>query len=179
MVNWAFYAKFQIFVRDVNTAKYHVHDFWTSRVAPVVASGVWRSDRLFPSVLQKAIQSNIASLRTDWFRPSDNTCVIIDVFDPYPFPFAWDRARTLRREESGLFNCLLRFGEGQIAGMPSQKDCAQNDADKYLNYMTSSCRFQLLPFNVRFDNKDERGSRFVLTFRRVSFCYLRLNVNLK
>lgn len=62
--------------------------------------------------------------------------------------------------------------------MPLQKDCAQNDADKYPNYMAWLCHFQLLTYNVKIDNKGEWRSWFVLTSRRASFCYLKLNVNL-
>lgn len=43
--------------------------------------------------------------------------------------------------------------------MPSQGDCIEKDPAKYPSDMAWSRRFQYLPFDVKFDNKGQGGSR--------------------
>lgn len=85
--------------------------------------------------------------------------MVVHVVDPYLFPFAWERTRTLRQDELILSDCISRCGEGETAKMPSQEDCEQKDPAKYPNDMAWSCRFQFLPFDVKFDRRGEGGSQ--------------------
>lgn len=85
--------------------------------------------------------------------------VVVDVVDPYLFPFAWARTRTLGRGDLTLSECISRSGEGETVKMPSKEDCVQKDPAKYPSDMAWSRRFQYLPFDVKFDDRGEGGSR--------------------
>lgn len=85
--------------------------------------------------------------------------VVVDVVDPYLFPFTWAQTRTLRDGGVNLSDCISRCGEGDTVRMPSQEECVQRDPAKYPSNMAWSRQFQYLPFEVKFDDEGEGGSR--------------------
>ena len=110
-------------------------------------------------MLNDGFQKEIASIRRHTNALPNSDDVIVDVVDPYHFPFVWARTRTLRQGELALSDCISRCGEGEEVKMPSPGECVQHDPAKYPNDMSWSRRFQFLPFDVKFDNKGEGGSR--------------------
>ena len=134
-------------------------DFLRSGVIPVIDGGVIKSDRRISSMLNDELQKTIASLRKHAYVLPTTDDVVVDVVDPYHFPFVWQRTRTLRWSELNLSDCISRCGEGEEVKMPSQEDCVQKDRAKYPNDMAWSRRFQFLPFDVKFDNQGDGGSR--------------------
>lgn len=87
------------------------------------------------------------------------TKVISDVVDPFLFAFSWENTRTLHFDELTLSNCIERSGEGEVSRPPKEDECPETDRPKYPNDQAWSRRFQFLPFDVKFDNKGEGGSR--------------------
>lgn len=143
----------------VEEVKYYVENFLRSGVIPAIDGGVIKSDCRISSVLKNELQRTIAYLRRDACVQLSTHDVVVDVVDPYLFPFAWARTRTLGRGELTLSKCISRSGEGETVKMPLQEDCVQKDPAKYPSDMAWSRRFQYLPFDVKFDNRGEGGSR--------------------
>lgn len=139
--------------------KYYVDNFLRSGVTPAIDGGVIKSDCRISSILKNELQKIIAYLRSDAGMRLSTDDVVVDVVDPHLFPFAWERTRTLRQGELTLSDCISRCGEGETVKMPSQEDCVQKDPAKYPSDMAWSRRFQYLPFDVKFDNRGEGGSR--------------------
>lgn len=81
------------------------------------------------------------------------------VVDPFLFAFSWERTRTLHYEALTLSDCVQRSGEGKLARQPSKEECPESERPSYPNEQAWSRRFQFLPFDVKFDNKGEGGSR--------------------
>lgn len=138
---------------------YYVDGFLRSGFVPAIDGGVVKSDCRISSILKNQLQKTAAYLRRDARLQLRTDDVVMDVVDPYLFPFAWDRSKTLRESKLTLSDCISRCGEGEKVKTPTKEDCAQKDRAKYPNDMAWSRRFQYLPFDVKFDNRGEGGSR--------------------
>ncbi len=151
---------------------YYVDGFLRSGFVPAIDGGVIKSDCRVSSILRKELQKVAAYVRKDACMQlsTDN---VVDVIDPYLFPFAWERTKTLREGEITLSDCISRCGEGQTVRMPAKEDCDQKDRAKYPSDMAWSCRFQYLPFDVKFDNRGEGGCRSVSLTKKASLHWLK------
>lgn len=135
---------------------------------PAIDGGVVKSDNRITSILKNELQKTAAYLQRAARLQLGTDDVVVDVVDPYLFSFAWDRSKTLRGGELNLSDCVSRCGEGETVKTPAKGDCAQKDPAKYPNDMAWSRRFQYLPFDIRFDNRGEAGSRSVTSPQKAS-----------
>jgi hypothetical protein len=139
----------------------YVDNFLRSGFIPAIDGGVVKSDCRISIILKAEVQKTLACLRRDACMQFSTDDMIVDVVDPYLFPFAWERTKTLGTGELVLSDCISRCGEGKTVKMPAEENCAQKDRAKYPSDMAWSRRFQYLPFDVKFDNRGEGGSRSV------------------
>ena len=144
----------------VEEVKSYVHNSQYTEVIPAIDGGVFKSDHPSSLIFKYEVQKAASSVRKDAFkRSSSSRDVVTHVVDPYLFPFAWERTRTLRSREVILSDFMSRCGEGETVKAPSRDDCIQKDPAKYPNDMAWSNRFQYLPFDIKFDNRGEGASR--------------------
>lgn len=136
-----------------------VHDFNRSKIIPAIDGGVLKSDTCVPSSTRIALTEAIALLRTPGTcHDISEDAVDQDLVDPFSFPFAWDRTRTLRNAFVSRMDFIARCGEGETVKKPPEDDCRQDEFAKYRNDMAWSRRYQWLPFDVSFG--DDGGGPF-------------------
>lgn len=122
-----------------------------------IDGGVLKSDVCLPTSTRVGLARGIASLRGHLrsnAKQEDDS--VIDLVDPYLFPFRWARTRCLRQGAVSRMECIRRCSEGEAAKMPPEDDCRQDAFAKYRNEMAWSRHYQWLPFDVRFED-DGRG----------------------
>ena len=129
------------------------------KAIPAIDGGVVKSDAQIPGTLRNEFQKLIAGLPR---RPRKETRLydgLSHVVDPFLFAFSWEKTRTLQHEALTLSDCVRRSGEGKLARQPTEEECQEKERPRYPNEQAWSRRFQFLPFDLRFDNKGEGGSR--------------------
>lgn len=118
-----------------------------------------KSDTQIPDTLLYEIKKCIARLP----RRSQTKLISYDgishVVDPFLFAFSWEKTRTLQYEALNLSDCVQRSGEGKLARQPTEEECPEKERPRYPNEQAWSRRFQFLPFDVKFDNRGDGGSR--------------------
>ena len=134
--------------------KYYVQDFISTRIIPALDGGVIKSNDCIDLALRKDLQSATAALR------KHSSEQVVDLIDPYLYPYAWMRTRTLGRGSVALADSVSRCGEGDPVKFPPQGDCVQDGRSTYPNDMAWSRRFQWLPFDVTFEGRGEGPSRY-------------------
>ncbi len=139
--------------------KFYVCDFLQTKIIPAIDGGVVKSDTKIPETLRYEFEKLIAGfprrLRSE-SRLCDGPSHVVD---PCLFAFSWEKTRTLQYEALTLSDCIQRSGEGKLARQPTEEECQEKERPRYPNEQAWSRRFQFLPFEVRFDNKGEGGSR--------------------
>ena len=144
----------------VEEVKYYVGDFLQSNIIPAIDGGVVKSDSQISNVLRYEFQKVIArfprrSRKENESYDGQSSFII----DPFLFAFSWEKTRTLHYEVLNLSDCVRRSGEGKLANQPNEEECMEKERPRYPNEQAWSRRFQFLPFDVKFDNKGEGGSR--------------------
>lgn len=120
-----------------------------------------KSDTQIPDTLRYEFQIIIAGFPRRSRRGTKFNDGLSYVVDPFLFAFSWEKTRTLQYEALTLSDCIQRSGEGKLARQPNEEECPENERPRYPNEQAWSRRFQLLPFDVRFDNRGEGGSRII------------------
>jgi len=140
--------------------RYYVQDFIRTGILPAVDGGVIKSDGCVNPSLSRELLKAVASIEEDSLpnRTSPRE-QIIDLVDPFLFPFSWDKTKVLRSGSVNRIDCISRCGEGVFADMPSKDECAQDEFVKYRNDMAWSRHYQWLPFDVSFGEKGEGPSQ--------------------
>ncbi|KAI4146089.1 MAG: hypothetical protein LQ341_002178 [Variospora aurantia] len=141
----------------IEEVKYRVNDYVQSQMVLAIDGGVLKSDVCLPTSTRVGLARGIASLRGHLrsnAKQEDDS--VIDLVDPYLFPFRWARTRCLRQGAVSRMECIRRCSEGEAAKMPPEDDCRQDAFAKYRNEMAWSRHYQWLPFDVRFED-DGRG----------------------
>ena len=140
--------------------KYYVRDFISSQFVPALDGGVLKSDDCVESLLQRDLQKATAALR----RASPNSIYpshrILDIVDPYLFPFIFAKTKALRDGTLTPVSCISSYGKGEAVRRPSDEDCVQKGRPKYPNDHAWSNRFQWLPFDVQFEDKGAGAPRY-------------------
>ena len=145
----------------VEEVKYCVSEYVHSKIIPTIDGGVIKSDTLIPESLHNEFQRVAASFRNASVQTSP-TDGVLEIVDPFLYPFSWERTRTLHFEAPlNLSDCIKRSGEGQLARQPDERDCPVEERGKYRNDMAFSRRFQFLPFEITFGDarSGEGGSK--------------------
>lgn len=118
-----------------------------------------KSDTQIPDTLRYEFQKLIAGFPRRSRKETRLDDGLSHVVDPFLFAFSWEKTRTLQYEALTLSDCVQRSGEGKLARQPTEEECPEKERPRYPNEQAWSRRFQFLPFDVRFDNKGEGGSR--------------------
>ncbi|KAI4094909.1 MAG: hypothetical protein LQ344_001954 [Seirophora lacunosa] len=126
----------------IEEVKHRAQDYIHSRIISAIDGGVLKSDTCTATSTRIGLSQAIAPLRSQQLSAvGQKDDPVIDVVDPYLFPFQWTRTRC---------------GDGEVVEMPPKEDCRQDEFSKYRNDEAWSRRYQWLPFNVRFED-DGRG----------------------
>lgn len=141
----------------VEEVKHYTRDSVASSLIPSLNGGVIKSDVCVDTTTNLTLKQAAHVLR----RTIKDHRDMLDLVDPFLFPFAWERTRLLRKGSIRSIDCIPRCGEGQLAKMPPEDDCKEPDHGRYRNDMAYSRRFQWLPFDVVFDNNGVGQSRSV------------------
>ncbi|KAL8917003.1 MAG: hypothetical protein Q9208_008221 [Pyrenodesmia sp. 3 TL-2023] len=137
----------------IEEVKYHVHGYIRTQIIPAIDGGVLKSDICVPTFNRLALLHALAAIRNRRSASEGQAnASIVDLVDPYSFPYVWERSRTLRQGSVSRTGCISRCGEGEKVKMPPEKDCRQEEFWKYRNDMAWSRRYQWLPFDVRFED---------------------------
>ena len=126
---------------------------------PAIDGGVIKSDTQIPDTLRYEFQKIIAGFSQGPQKDPRLDYQISHIVDPFLFAFSWEKTRTLQYEALTLWDCIQRSCEGKLARQPSEEECSEKERPRYPNEQAWSRRFQFLPFDVKFDNKGEGGSR--------------------
>lgn len=118
-----------------------------------------KSDTQIPDTLRYEFQKAIAGFPRRSRRGTKFYDGLSYVVDPFLYPFSWEKTRTLQYEALTLSDCIQRSGEGKLARQPTEEECPEKERPRYPNEQAWSRRFQFLPFDVKFDNKGQGGSR--------------------
>lgn len=118
-----------------------------------------KSDTQIPDTLRYQFQRLIAGLPRRSRRGTKFYDGLSYVVDPFLYPFSWEKTRTLQYEALTLSDCIQRSGEGKLARQPTEEECSEKERPRYPNEQAWSRRYQFLPFDVKFENKGEGGSR--------------------
>lgn len=137
--------------------KLYTRDSVGSALIPLLDGGVIKSDVRVDTTTNLALKKAAHVLR----RSIEDDEEILDLVDPFVFPFAWEKTRLLRKGSIRAIDCITTCGEGEPAKMPPEDDCKEPDHGRYRNDMAYSRRFQWLPFDVVFDNDGLGRSRYV------------------
>jgi len=141
----------------VEEVKHYTHNSVVSVLIPSLDGGVIKSDVCVDTTTNLALKKAAHVLRRSIEEHED----ILDLVDPFLFPFAWEKTRLLRKGSIQSIDCVTRCGEGKLAKMPPEEDCKEPDHGRYRNDMAYSRRFQWLPFDVVFDDDGLGRSRSV------------------
>ena len=143
----------------VEEVKFYVANFHPSKMIPSIDGGVIKSDSVIPKVLHDEFQKATSILR-GVSRSSSDPAEILDVVDPFLYPFSWEHTKTLHFERPlTLSNCVRRSGEGQLARQPMESECPVEERSRYPNNRAFSRRFQFLPFEISFGDGGEGRPR--------------------
>ena len=148
----------------VEEAKYYVHNFISTRIIPELDGGVIKLDDYLDNSLKEQLKKTAAPLRPIEAVSKHSTAV--DIVDPYLFPFAFGKTRTLRWVTVPPTDCVPATGQGEPVKVPSDDDCIQKGRVNYPNDMAWSNHHQWLPFDVRFADKGFGPSRYVSSWRK-------------
>lgn len=152
--------------------KHHTRGSVGSALIPSLDGGVIKSDVCINTTTNLALKKAANVLR----RSIEGHERVVDLVDPFFFPFAWEKTRLLRKGSIRSIDCIARCGEGELVKMPPEDDCNEPDYGRYRNDMAYSRRFQVLPFDVTFDNDGLSRSRYAgrryLFVRILLTCYI-------
>ncbi len=85
---------------------------------------------------------------------------IVDLVDPYLFPYVFGKTKTLR---NSIYvppkDSISRTGDGEAVKMPREGDTKQEQRGKYPNDVAWSRRFQWLPFDITWENRGDDEAR--------------------
>lgn len=140
----------------VDEVRYYVQSDGSRRGVPTIDGGVLKSDSTIDIALKKELQQAMEELRNDFKCQAVSTegRLAVDIVDPYLFPFAWDRTRTLRTSSIEPLDCITRCCQGSPVKAPPADQCEETEYINYRNEMAWSNRFQWLPFDLTFDEVD-------------------------
>jgi len=114
--------------------------------------------------MKVSLQEAASALRSGWAGGKCPPEQVVDIVDPYLFPYAWDKTKTLRGgQHVSISDCISRCGDGEPVKMPREGDCVQDTPWKYRNDMAWSRRFQWLPFDVDFEDRGQGPSRYAIS----------------
>lgn len=142
----------------IEEVKCYVHSFIPSRIIHALDGGVIKSDDSVEISLKDDISNGAARLRNIAVKTEDSENSVLDIVDPYLYPFAFQKTRTLHFDTLTTSECVSRSGEGEPVKKPSSDECVQQEHNKYPNDVAWSNRFQWLPFDVVFENRGAGAS---------------------
>jgi hypothetical protein len=149
----------------VEEVKYYVHDFIPSRIIPSFDGGAVKSDDCVDRLLREDLERAAASLRRAVVEGAKTPIsAVVDIVDPYLFPFAFGTTRTLREGQIAVEDCIPATGHGEPVKKPLDDERIEKERARYPNTLAWSNRFQWLPFDVTFDNRGAGGPRYVVMF---------------
>ena len=140
-----------------------MQDFIEHKSVPALDGGVFKSDTAISIFDKTRFLSAASRLETSKCKFPNISNGIVNTVDPFLYPFAFAKTRTLRNGTVALHNCVARSGEGEAVKMPREDECAQRDNAKYPNDMAWSRRFQWLPFDVTFERQGSEAPRQVMS----------------
>lgn len=147
----------------VEEVKYYIHDFIPSRIIPSLDGGVIKSDDCVDQLLITDVQRAAASLRRAATKGTGTSPgAVIDILDPYLFPFAFEKTRVIRGGYIAPQECISSSGQGEPVRRPSDDECVEHERAKYPNKHAYSNHSQWLPFDITFGNRGNSTPRFVL-----------------
>lgn len=150
------------YLQCIEEVKCYVHSFIPSRIIHALDGGVIKSDDSVEISLKDDISNGAARLRNIAVKTEDSENSVLDIVDPYLYPFAFQKTRTLHFDTLTTSECVSRSGEGEPVKKPSSDECVQQEHNKYPNDVAWSNRFQWLPFDVVFENRGAGASRYAL-----------------
>ena len=147
-------------VQCVDEVKNYVEDFSYTRIIPAIDGGIVKSDDCIDISVKSDLKRVTSALRRDPTIAPRLQEPIVDLVDPYLFPFAFGRTKTLRGSAYlSPDDCISRTGDGEVVKMPPEGDTKQEERGKYPNDMAWSRRFQWLPFDIVWRDRGHGGAR--------------------
>ncbi|TFK36208.1 hypothetical protein BDQ12DRAFT_610196 [Crucibulum laeve] len=141
----------------------------------VYTGDVVKSDTAISPSLRQALKEAeaVATLESvpdrekDWHPGSDKK--VLDLVHPSLFPLVYGRSRVLREGVAGLDNCIERYGEGEVLGIPkawearekyeNRRDSSKDDAKWH--QAPYSRKFQWLPCEVDISGDEARITSYI------------------